>query len=376
MEPWIEEHAAGLAARAERDLEALVAVSSPSGDPVAAEEAVAIATALAPADAQVSRLPCSSAEHAPDLLLRVTGPGTRRVLLVGHLDTVVSHDAHVPPQRTGPLMRGSGTIDMKSGVALSLGLLHALPELPGLGEAALLLVNDEEWRTSPFLHGPRFEGFDACLCFEAGEHDPDGNDAVVVRRKAAGSIRVRAHGTAAHSGSAPDKGVNALLALAHVAITVAGCHDPQGPDRLTAVPTILDSGAALNVVPATGELVCDVRADRLQALRDVLSVIPEEVGGARIEATMQREWPGMDARAPAAGTLERAGAALGRPIIGAQRGGASDASHFAASIPVTIDGLGARGGHAHHPDEFVDLRSLLPRAEVALAVAHAVVQAP
>ena len=91
---------------------------------------------------------------------------------------------------------------------------------------------------------------------------------------------------------------------------------------------------------------------------------------------MQREWPGMDAREAAADTLARAGAALGRPVIGAQRGGASDASHFAAAIPVTIDGLGARGGHAHHPDEFVDLRSLRPRAEVALAVAHAVVQTP
>ncbi len=296
MDPWIEEHAAGLAARAERDLEALVAVSSPSGDLAAAEEVVAVATALAPGSAEVTRLPCSSAEHAPDLLLRVTGPGERRVLLVGHLDTVVSHTAHVPPARTGPLMRGSGTIDMKSGVALSLGVLRVLNELPGLGEAALLLVNDEEWRTSPFMHGPRFAGFDACLCFEAGEHDPDGNDAVVVRRKAAGSIRVRAHGRAAHSGSAPDKGVNALLALARVATTVAARHDPQGPDRLTAVPTIMSSGDALNVVPAAGDLVCDVRADRLEALREVLAVIPEEVGGARIEAEMQREWPGMDAR--------------------------------------------------------------------------------
>ena len=87
---------------------------------------------------------------------------------------------------------------------------------------------------------------------------------------------------------------------------------------------------------------------------------------------MQREWPGMDAREATAPVLAAAGAALGRPVVAAQRGGASDASHFAATIPVTIDGLGARGGHAHHPDEFVDLRSLEPRAEVALAVAHAV----
>ncbi len=369
---WIEQHSGPLAARAERDLEALVAISSPSGDATAAEEVVAVATALAPDDARVARIACSSTEHAPDLVLRVSGPGRRRLLLVGHLDTVVAHGAHVPPQRVGPRMIGSGTIDMKSGVALSLGLLRALSGHPELSEAALLLVNDEEWRTEPFTHVPGFGGYDACLCFEAGERDPDGQEAVVVRRKAAGSIRVRAHGRAAHSGSAPDKGVNALLALADVASLVAAFHAPQGPDRLTAVPTILNSGEALNVVPADGELICDVRADRLEALRAVVASIPADVRGARIEAQMQREWPGMDAREATAPVLAAAAAALGRPVVAAQRGGASDASHFAATIPITIDGLGARGGHAHHPDEFVDLRSLEPRAEVALAVAHAV----
>jgi glutamate carboxypeptidase len=83
----------------------------------------------------------------------------------------------------------------------------------------------------------------------------------------------------------------------------------------------------------------------------------------------------MDARAAVAPVLAAASAALGRPVVPAQRGGASDASHFAATIPVTIDGLGARGGHAHHPDEFVDLDSLAPRAAVALAVADAVLRA-
>ena len=66
--------------------------------------------------------------------------------------------------------------------------------------------------------------------------------------------------------------------------------------------------------------------------------------------------------------LERASRALGRPVVAASRGGASDASHFASSIPVTIDGLGPRGGKAHNPEEFVLEASLLPRAQVALAV--------
>jgi glutamate carboxypeptidase len=51
------------------------------------------------------------------------------------------------------------------------------------------------------------------------------------------------------------------------------------------------------------------------------------------------------------------------------RGGASDASHYAPFIPITIDGLGPRGGGAHTPQEFVLAPSLRERAEVALAVA-------
>ena len=56
---------------------------------------------------------------------------------------------------------------------------------------------------------------------------------------------------------------------------------------------------------------------------------------------------------------------------GVPRGGASDASHFAATIPLTVDGLGPRGGRAHNPEEYVLAASLHPRAEVALAVIDA-----
>ncbi len=57
-----------------------------------------------------------------------------------------------------------------------------------------------------------------------------GDEGVVVRRKAAGTLRVAATGRAAHSGSAPDQGRNALLALAQTAIALAGHHDPRGAD--------------------------------------------------------------------------------------------------------------------------------------------------
>ena len=364
--------ARSIAARAERELRSLVGVSSPSGDVAGAEEALAVAEALAPEEAVAQRVPCSSPEHAPDLILRLAGTGGGRLLLVGHVDTVIAHRAHRPLTEEGDRLAGSGTVDMKGGVVLALGVLRALAaRTRDFGETALLLVCDEEWRTAPFGHAARFEGFDACLCFEAGQLTEDGEDAVVVKRKAAGTLRVRAHGRQAHSGSAPDRGINALLALAQAAQLVAAHHAPAGEDRLTAVPTVMRSGDAFNVVPAEGELIGDLRADDHRAFESVRAAIPAELAGARMETEMLRVWPGMDSRDFTAGLLVRASEALGRRVVAAGRGGASDASHFAASIPVTVDGLGPRGGGAHAPHEYILRDSLRSRAEVAAAMVHA-----
>jgi glutamate carboxypeptidase len=376
VDPWIAQHAAAIAGRAERELEALVAISTPSGDVHGADEAAALVAALAPDEAAIERVECSSPDHAADVVVRLTGSGSKRLLLLGHLDTVIAHGEHRPLTREGDRLLGSGTIDMKGGDVLALGVLRALASRADeFAEVALLLVCDEEWRVGPFVHVPRFAGFDACLCFEGGQLADDDLEAVVVRRKAAGTLSVTAHGRSSHSGSAPDKGINALLALASAAQAVAASQDPHGPLRLTAVPTVLHVGDAFNVVPGIGELVCDLRADSLDAFEGVLEALPAELGGARLEAQLVRQWPGMDARDAAAPLLRAASEAAGRPIIGAGRGGASDAAHFAAAIPFTVDGLGPRGGGAHAPHEYVLTDSLRPRAEIALAVADAALRA-
>jgi glutamate carboxypeptidase len=104
----------------------------------------------------------------------------------------------------------------------------------------------------------------------------------------------------------------------------------------------------------------------------VAGAVPADVDGVTLEARMERVWPSMDSRELTAGLLGRGSDLLGRTIVGVPRGGASDASHFASSIPLTVDGLGPRGGGAHTPEEFVHAPSLRERAEVALAVATAV----
>jgi len=373
METWVAEGAQRIADRAGDELERFVAVSSPSGDIAGADEAIAVAISLAPEDARVERAACSSADHADDLILTLSGSGRGRIMLLGHVDTVHSHDDHRALERDGDRLVGSGAVDMKGGDVLALGVLRELARrTEDFAEIALLLVCDEEWRAGDFVHTARFAGWDACLCFEGGELTAEGDEAVVVRRKAAGTLRVLAHGRSAHSGSAPDAGANALLALASAAQAVAARHDPGGPAHLTAVPTVVQSGEAFNVVPAAGELLCDLRADDLETFDTVLAGLPAAVDGVRLEGDLLRRWPGMDSGARTATLLDAASGRLGRPIVGVARGGASDASYMAPVIEITIDGLGPCGGGAHTPGEFVHEVSLRSRAEVALAIVDAV----
>ncbi len=376
MESLIEAGAKEIHARAERELEALVAVSSPSGDTHGAEEAIALCAALLPVGARIERAPCSTPAGAPDLIARIRGSGAARMLLLGHLDTVIGHEAHAVLRRDGDRLYGPGTADMKGGVVLALGVARVLAAHTELfEELSVLLVTDEEWRIAEFAHSARFAGYDACLCFEAGERTRAGEEGVVVRRKAAGTLRVHATGRASHSGSAPDAGRNALLALAETAPAVSRLHAPGGPERLSVVPTVMRSGGAFNVVPATGELIFDLRADRLEAFEPVIEAVPMELRGVSLSPTVERLWPGMDSREATTSLLAGASVRLGRQIVGVARGGASDASHFAPVIPFTLDGLGPRGGGAHTPDEFILAESLRERAEVALAIAAEALEA-
>jgi glutamate carboxypeptidase len=374
-DPLIAAEAQELSASATDELRELVDISSPSGDIAGAERSLAVCIGLLPDGATVHRPECSSPDHAADLVGTVTGAGTLKMMLLGHVDTVVSHDAHEPLRRDGDRLYGSGTVDMKGGDILALGVARMLARRPEtFAELSVLMVTDEEWRTRPFAHAPRFAGYDACLCFEGGQLDNDGHEGVVVRRKAAGTLRVLATGRASHSGSAPDHGLNALLALARTATSIVELHDPHGPEQLSAVPTVMRSGDAFNVVPAAGELIFDLRAQGLAAFDDVLAAVRPELDGVTLEARMERKWPGMDSSAVTGDLLVRASQRLGRTISGVPRGGASDASHFAETIALTVDGLGPRGGGAHTPGEFVLEPAMRERAEVALAVAHEVLR--
>ena len=171
----------------------------------------------------------------------------------------------------GDRLVGSGTVDMKGGDVLALGVMRALAAVPDafeeIGSSSSPTRNGARGRSH---YGDEFAGFDACLCFEGGEVDGAGNDAVVVRRKAAATRGRPGAGRAAHSGAAPELGPERPARARGGRAAGRRANDPAGPDRVTAVPTVIKSGEAFNVVPADGELICDLRGDRLEALEAVL----------------------------------------------------------------------------------------------------------
>jgi glutamate carboxypeptidase len=135
---------------------------------------------------------------------------------------------------------------------------------------------------------------------------------------------------------------------------------------------MIAAGEGINVVPGSGELSIDMRADDEASFEPVIESIPARTGGVGLTVERLRLWPGMDMGAAAEAPLARASELLGQPVVAAARGGASDASNLAPHVPLAIDGLGPLGGGAHSPAEHVLVDSLADRAAVALAVTVAV----
>ncbi len=242
---------------------------------------------------------------------------------------------------------------MKGGVVLALGVARALAARPAaFAELAVLLVTDEEWRTTQFAHVRALRRLRRLPVLRGRRARP-------ARARRAWSCAARRParcaspptGRASHSGSAPDQGRNALLALAAGGDLGWPSATTRGdPSSSASCRPCMRSGEALQRRAGRG------RADLRHARRPARGVrrrarprCPAELDGVDARARMERVWPGMDStdadrpaccKAPARGSAARSSAC--------RRGGASDASHFAATIPLTVDGLGpARRRRAH-----------------------------
>ena len=223
-----------------------------------------------------------------------TARARKRILLLGHLDTVVAHAEHRPLTREGEKLVGSGSVDMKGGVVLSLGAMRLLARRPeDYAEVALLVVCDEEWRKGPLrARRPlRRAGTRACAS-RAASARPDGDDGVVVRRKAAGTIKVTAHGRSRTRAPRPTAAATrcSRSAWPRARSPPARPRRPGAPDR-GPDRAALGRRVQRRARPRRALLRPARRRDRRDrggARRD-----PGEHEGVRLEAELIRRWPGM-----------------------------------------------------------------------------------
>lgn len=345
-------------------LEALVAVESPSSSDVATR-----AAADALDDLLAARLGSRGAWIGGDRgHLLWSGGGPTRVLLLGHVDTVwpFGTTARWPFEVRDGRATGPGAFDMKAGLVQGIEALAGLDDLTGV---ALLATTDEEVGspTSRGLIEQTAAGCEAVLVLE-----PSAAGALKTGRKGVSNYELVVHGRAAHAGLEPEKGANAAIELAHQVLALAAVADAAVGTTVT--PTVVTGGTTTNTVPAVARVALDVRALRPseqarvdQALRSLVTRIPgctlELLGGINRPPLAPASSSALFARAQSLAD------GLGLPPLeGAHVGGASD-GNFTAGLGIpTLDGLGAVGDGAHAEGEHVLVEAMLPRAQLVGAL--------
>jgi glutamate carboxypeptidase len=317
---------------------------------------------------RVERLPQN--EYGDLWKAHLQGQGRGRVLLLGHLDTVypdgtaAARPMHVERDK----LLGPGVCDMKGGLLVGMYALRALQQadFADFEELTFFFNSDEEVSSPVSKSAYQLEarGVDAALVLESAR--PNGD--IVSSRKGSGTYRLDVTGRSAHAGVEPEKGINAVVELAHRTLALQSL-DALAPG-VTVNATMIAGGTASNSIPESAWVDLDVRAvDRQgaqlihQALLDTAAQ-PSTIPGAQVRLEGTFHFPPMERTPPVAflaGLARQSADALGFQVGESATGGASDASNLAAlGVPV-LDGLGPVGGMDHSPQEYIFPDSIVPR---------------
>jgi glutamate carboxypeptidase len=352
-------------------LAALVDQDSGSDDPAGVNRVGAqMAGALSELGFRVERVP--QRERGDHLVARI-GDGSRRLLLLGHMDTVYpAGSARARPFRVdGERAFGPGVADMKGGLCALVFALRALAAAgalspPGTTITALLTSDEEVFSpTSRDLIAREARGSAAVAVLEPARV----NGECVVSRRGAGRYVLEVQGRAAHAGNQPELGINAIWDLAQKVCAIQSLADAF-PGATVNVGTIR-GGQRSNVIPDHAVAEIGVRAaapDGAEALTRALEAIAATAHVPGAHATLEGEWgfppwPEQEATGRLLVLLRQAAAPLGVAVGAVHAGGASDGNRTWRHAP-TIDGLGPSGDRLHSPDEFIWSRSLVERAAI------------
>lgn len=327
----------------------------------------------------------TQAEYGDDLLGTLLGKGKKRILLVGHSDTVFTAGtaAERPMTIQNNKILGPGTCDMKAGLLTGIYALEVLKEIgfDEFGSISYLCVSDEEIggaRHSQALVQAESSDVDAVLTLEAARENGD----IVSARKGLCWYTVEAFGKAAHAGVEPEKGCNAIVGLARQIITLDTLNGLR--PGMTVNSGVIEGGKAPNVVPDYAKARVDLRIsskDDIEVFEDKFREKLININEPGLRVTFRAEensyCPPME-RTPAVTELEElaqmAARELGFEVTSASTGGISDANLAAAAGTPVLDGLGPIGGLDHSPDEYVELDSIVPRTALLVKLIIAISQ--
>jgi glutamate carboxypeptidase len=369
-------------------LQALVGIESGSRDLEGLNRlAQTVAERLRASGMQVELKPTKAPDFHPTLKGATLGPmvygtragsGTKKVLLIAHMDTVYPRGMtdKQPFRVEGDRVYGLGVADDKQGVALILHTVALLAQNNFADYAQLgVLINGDEEIGSPgsaaFITQLGSE-YDAVFSFEGGgSAAAGGGDMVRLATSATASAEMKVTGKASHAGAAPHLGRNAIYELSHQMLKSRNFGDPTKGLQINW--TIASGGGVSNVIPAEARAVADIRSlsERdLDLMEAALKKSIEEklIPDTQIELNFRRGRPAFVANAAAHAMARHAVQVyreIGMPIEIRDRatGGGTDAA-YAGLRPKggVLESFGLRGFGAHSNDsEYILVSNIAPR---------------
>lgn len=327
--------------------------------------------------ATVTRHPAVAGVVGENIVGRITGRGGRKLLLIGHMDTVYVKGtlAKAPFRVEGNRAYGPGIADDKGGVAT---ILHALKLLKArnwqdFGQITVMFNTDEErgsFGSRDLIQKLAAEN-DAVLSFE-----PTGAQSEDLTLGTAGIVyyKVAVKGLASHAGAAPELGVNALVEASDIVLRTMDLDDKSRDLRFNW--TVGKSGQVPNIIPDEAQLEANIRYARREDLDGLLKTLDERIQGHKkvaksvitIAPTYGR--PAFNANAEGRAMVQRAQAIYrevgGNVKVVERTGGGTDAAYAALSGKPVIESLGLPGfGYHSNQAEYVMIDAIPRRLYLA-----------
>lgn len=298
------------------------------------------------------------------------------IVLMGHRDTVFSKGeaARRAFKIEDGRAYGPGVADMKAGLVMNAFVLAAFKRFGGNPAPMRGLITSDEEIASPSSR-PIIERVakDARCVFNSEPGRPTG--AVVTGRKGGVFMSFEVFGRAAHSGGNFEKGISAIGEMAHKIVAIHALTDLKR--GITLNVGLVSGGQSVNTTAPHAEGQIDLRyvqpKDRAEVLEKIQRIIDTPtVPGTTAKLTIRGEFLPLVQDAAAKSmfeTYQAAGADLGLSVAGEFTGGCADSGFTAGVGCPTLCAVGPVGGNAHTADEYLEVDSLVPRAQaMALAI--------